>query len=104
MVESLSVSRHIGRLVINAFNNILAYYLAELGPPEGAGGRLAIAVVRQPAGKVLGHRPDQRDRTGDGSATDRNYRWRDVVCSGSRAPWSPLPALNVPGCAHNLSV
>lgn len=44
MVESLWVSQQIGRPVIKAFNNILAYSLAELGQPEGAVDRLAIAV------------------------------------------------------------
>jgi 8-hydroxy-5-deazaflavin:NADPH oxidoreductase len=34
-----------GRLVIKAFNNILAYSLAELGRPERSPGRLAIAVA-----------------------------------------------------------
>lgn len=44
-VESLWVSRQIGRPVIKAFNNILAYSLAELGQPKGTPGRLAIAVA-----------------------------------------------------------
>lgn len=45
IVESLWVSRQIGRPVIKAFNNILAHSLAELGRPEGASDRLAIAVA-----------------------------------------------------------
>lgn len=45
MVESLWVSRQIGRPVIKAFNNILAHSLAELGQPEGGSDRLAIAVA-----------------------------------------------------------
>ncbi|MFC3314425.1 NADPH-dependent F420 reductase [Falsigemmobacter intermedius] len=45
MVESLWVSRQIGRPVIKAFNNILAHSLAELGRPEGASDRLAVAVA-----------------------------------------------------------
>ena len=45
MVESLWVSREIGRPAIKAFNNILAHSLAELGRPEGASDRLAIAVA-----------------------------------------------------------
>ncbi|MDI6029131.1 hypothetical protein QBK99_23445 [Corticibacterium sp. UT-5YL-CI-8] len=43
MVESLWVSRQINRPVIKAFNNILAYSLAQLGRPEGASDRLAVA-------------------------------------------------------------
>ncbi|MDR6204299.1 NADPH-dependent F420 reductase [Paraburkholderia graminis] len=35
MPESAWVSRQIGRPVIKAFNNVLAYTLAELGQPEG---------------------------------------------------------------------
>ena len=45
MAESVWVSKHIGRPVIKAFNNALAYTLAELGQPEGTPGRLAIAVA-----------------------------------------------------------
>ena len=45
MNESIWVSRQIGRPVIKAFNNILAYSLAELGRPEAASDRLAIAVA-----------------------------------------------------------
>jgi predicted dinucleotide-binding enzyme len=44
-VESVWVSEQIGRPVIKAFNNILAYSLAELGTPEGTEGRLAVAVA-----------------------------------------------------------
>lgn len=45
MAESVWVSKHIGRPVIKAFNNVLAYTLAELGQPKGTPGRLAIAVA-----------------------------------------------------------
>lgn len=45
MVESVWVSKQIGRPVIKAFNNILSYSLAELGQPKGAPDRLAIAVA-----------------------------------------------------------
>ena len=45
MAESVWVSHQIGRPVIKAFNSVLAYTLAELGQPEGAAGRLAIAVA-----------------------------------------------------------
>jgi predicted dinucleotide-binding enzyme len=44
-VESIWVSRQLGRPVIKAFNNILSRSLAELGLPEGAVGRLAVAVA-----------------------------------------------------------
>lgn len=44
-VESVWVSEQIGRPVIKVFNNILAHSLAELGRPEGADDRLAIAVA-----------------------------------------------------------
>ncbi|TCU20894.1 hypothetical protein EV130_112276 [Rhizobium azibense] len=44
-VESVWVSKQIGRPVIKAFNNILAETLAKLGKPEGAAGRLAVAVA-----------------------------------------------------------
>lgn len=43
--ESVWVSRQLGRPVTKAFNNILAYSLAELGQPENSPGRLAIAVA-----------------------------------------------------------
>ncbi|MBB4642949.1 NADPH-dependent F420 reductase [Rhizorhapis suberifaciens] len=53
-VESLWVSRQIGRPVIKAFNNILAYSLAELGQPKNTPGRLAIAVAGdEPRHKAL---------------------------------------------------
>jgi len=45
MPESVWVSRQIGHPVIKAFNNVLAYTLAELGQPEGTPGRLAVAVA-----------------------------------------------------------
>ncbi|XAH24375.1 NAD(P)-binding domain-containing protein [Xylophilus sp. GW821-FHT01B05] len=45
MAESVWVSKRIGRPVIKAFNNALAYTLAKLGQPEGTPGRLAIAVA-----------------------------------------------------------
>lgn len=45
MPESVWVSRQIGRPVIKAFNNVLAYTLAELGRPQGTPGRLAAAVA-----------------------------------------------------------
>lgn len=44
-VESLWVSKQLGRPVIKAFNNIHAHSLAELGRPEGSPGRLAVAVA-----------------------------------------------------------
>ncbi|MCR8934699.1 MULTISPECIES: NADPH-dependent F420 reductase [unclassified Pseudomonas] len=45
MTESIWVTRQIGRPVIKAFNNLLAYTLAELGRAQGAEGRLAAAVA-----------------------------------------------------------
>jgi 8-hydroxy-5-deazaflavin:NADPH oxidoreductase len=45
MPESGWVSREIGRPVVKAFNNILAYSLAELGQPQGSSDRLAVAVA-----------------------------------------------------------
>lgn len=45
MTESLWVSQQLGRPLIKAFNNILAYSLAELGTPKGSPSRLAIAVA-----------------------------------------------------------
>ncbi|KRB40988.1 NADPH-dependent F420 reductase [Phenylobacterium sp. Root700] len=44
-IESLWVAEQIGRPIIKAFNNILAYSLAELGRPRGTAGRLAVAVA-----------------------------------------------------------
>jgi len=45
MPESVWVSRQLGRPIVKAFNNILAYSLAELGQPQDSSGRLAIAVA-----------------------------------------------------------
>lgn len=45
MVESVWVSKQIGRPIVKAFNNIFAYSIAELGQPKGAPDRLAIAVA-----------------------------------------------------------
>jgi 8-hydroxy-5-deazaflavin:NADPH oxidoreductase len=45
MPHSVWVSKQLGRPVIKAFNNILAYSLAGLGLPEGSPDRLAIAVA-----------------------------------------------------------
>lgn len=45
MPESVWVSKQLGRAVIKAFNNILAYSLAELGRTEGSSDRLAVAVA-----------------------------------------------------------
>lgn len=45
MPESVWVSKQLGRQVIKAFNNILAYSLAELGRPAGSQDRLAVAVA-----------------------------------------------------------
>lgn len=45
MTESVWVSKQINQPVVKAFNNILAYSLAELGQVEGSKNRLAIAVA-----------------------------------------------------------
>ena len=45
MTESVWVTKQIGRPVVKAFNNVLAYTLAKLGLPEGTEGRLAAAVA-----------------------------------------------------------
>lgn len=45
MTESVWVAQQVGRPVIKAFNNALAYTLAELGKPKGTPHRLAIAVA-----------------------------------------------------------
>jgi len=44
-VESLWVAEQIGRPIIKAFNNILAYSLANLDRPLGASDRLAVAIA-----------------------------------------------------------
>lgn len=43
--ESVWVSEQLGRPVIKAFNNLLAYSLENLGQPKGAKGRLGVAVA-----------------------------------------------------------
>ena len=43
--ESVWVSEQLGRPVIKAFNNLLAYSLENLGKPKGAEGRLGVAVA-----------------------------------------------------------
>ncbi|MBN2598520.1 MAG: NAD(P)-binding domain-containing protein [Marinifilaceae bacterium] len=43
-VESVWVSEQLGRPVIKAFNNLLAYSLANLGKAQGEEGRIAMAV------------------------------------------------------------
>ncbi|EEA04087.1 NADP oxidoreductase coenzyme F420-dependent [Burkholderia sp. H160] len=54
MPESVWVSNQLGRPVIKAFNNILAHSLAELGLPEEAPNRLAVAVAGDnPASKRI---------------------------------------------------
>jgi predicted dinucleotide-binding enzyme len=50
MPHSVWVSQQLNRAVIKAFNNILAYSLAELGRPEGSPGRLAIALAGDDVG------------------------------------------------------
>ncbi|SEL95389.1 hypothetical protein SAMN04488688_10793 [Paenibacillus sp. cl141a] len=45
MVESVWVSNQLGRPIIKAFNNLLAYTLEHQGTPEGTSGRIAIAIA-----------------------------------------------------------
>ncbi|MED3867328.1 NADPH-dependent F420 reductase [Priestia megaterium] len=45
MVESVWVSNQLGRPVIKAFNNLLAYTLENEGIPEDSSGRIAMAVA-----------------------------------------------------------
>ncbi|PAF17558.1 NADPH-dependent F420 reductase [Terribacillus saccharophilus] len=45
MVESIWVSNQLGRPIIKAFNNLLAYTLDNEGTPEGASKRIAMAVA-----------------------------------------------------------
>ena len=45
MVESVWVSNQLGRPVIKAFNNQLAYTLENKGTPEGTSGRIAMAIA-----------------------------------------------------------
>ncbi|PAF38516.1 3-hydroxyisobutyrate dehydrogenase [Terribacillus saccharophilus] len=45
MVESIWFSNQLGRPIIKAFNNLLAYTLENEGTPEGASGRIAMAVA-----------------------------------------------------------
>ncbi|MGO1058601.1 NADPH-dependent F420 reductase [Planococcus sp. FY231025] len=54
MVESVWVSNQIGRPVIKAFSNQLAYTLENKGTPEGTAGRIAMAIAGDdPAQKQL---------------------------------------------------
>lgn len=54
--ESVWVSQQLGRPIIKAFNNILAFSLAESGRPEGEADRLAVAIAGddEKAKKVAG--------------------------------------------------
>ncbi|MNW24041.1 NADP oxidoreductase coenzyme F420-dependent [compost metagenome] len=52
MVESVWVSKHLGRPIIKAFNNLLAYTLEHHGTPEGTHERIALAI----AGDDLSHK------------------------------------------------
>ncbi|MDQ0920308.1 NADPH-dependent F420 reductase [Paenibacillus sp. V4I5] len=45
MVESVWVLNQLGRPIIKAFNNLLAYTLEHEGTPEGSSGRIAIAIA-----------------------------------------------------------
>lgn len=52
MVESVWVSNQLGRPIIKAFSNLLAYTLENKGTPEGTSGRIAMAI----AGNDLSHK------------------------------------------------
>ena len=45
MVESVWVSNQLGRPVVKAFNNLLAFTLENKGTPEGTKGRIAMAIA-----------------------------------------------------------
>lgn len=45
MIESVWVSNQLGRPIIKAFNNLLAYTLEHEGKPENSNGRIAMAVA-----------------------------------------------------------
>lgn len=45
MVESVWVSNQLGRPIIKAFNNLLAYTLENKGTPDGTEGRIAMAIA-----------------------------------------------------------
>lgn len=45
MVESVWVSNQLGRPIIKAFNNLLAYTLEHKGTPDGTEGRIAMAIA-----------------------------------------------------------
>ncbi|MFC4102700.1 NADPH-dependent F420 reductase [Paenibacillus xanthanilyticus] len=80
MVESVWVSNHLGRPIIKAFNNFLAYTLEHHGTPEGTNGRIAIAI----AGDNQAHKQIIM-----GVANDLGF---DAVDSGSlRDSWRQQP-------------
>ncbi|MDD9269329.1 NADPH-dependent F420 reductase [Paenibacillus sp. GCM10023248] len=80
MVESVWVSNHLGRPIIKAFNNFLAYTLEHHGTPEGTHGRIAIAI----AGDNLSHKQIIM-----GVANDLGF---DAVDSGSLSDsWRQQP-------------
>ncbi|MEK4436205.1 NADPH-dependent F420 reductase [Paenibacillus sp. FSL K6-2862] len=45
MVESVWVTKQLGRSIIKAFNNLLAYTLEHEGTPEGSSHRIAVAIA-----------------------------------------------------------
>lgn len=105
-VESVWVARQIGRPVIKAFNNILAYSLAELGQPRGTPGRLAIAVAGdEPAHKALVS--DIVDAMGfdpvDGGSLAQSWRQHPATpaycCDYDAATMRKALAQTVPGAA-----
>ncbi|MHA6893119.1 NADPH-dependent F420 reductase [Ralstonia pseudosolanacearum] len=89
LAESVWVARQIGRPVIKAFNNALAYTLAELGKPRGASQRLAIAV----AGDDVGAK-----QTAMGLVDQMGF---DPVDAGSlQDSWRQQPSTPAYGCDY----
>lgn len=76
-VESVWVAEQLGRPVIKAFNNILAYSLVELGRPRGAEDRLAVAVAGDDVNqkqKVMGLVDEVGFDPVDGGTLDESWR------------------------------
>ncbi|MGG4483615.1 NADPH-dependent F420 reductase [Paenibacillus illinoisensis] len=90
MVESVWVANQLGRPIIKAFNNFLAYTLEHNGTPEGTDGRIAIAV----ADEDLSHKQIIM-----GVANELGF---DAVDSGSlRDSWRQQPG--TPGYCTELT-
>ncbi len=53
MVESVWISNQLGRPIIKAFNNQLAYTLENKGTPKGASGRIAYAIADDNLAEII---------------------------------------------------